>query len=52
MITSTQLRIKEEAYTKVKAIAETQKRSINQQINFIIEQFIKDYEKVNGKIEQ
>ena len=51
MIANTQLRIKEETYSKVKAIAENQQRSINQQINFIIEQFVKDYEKVNGKIE-
>lgn len=52
MIASTQLRIKEETYEKVKVIAENQQRSINQQINFIIEQFIKDYEKVNGKVEK
>ena len=51
MITATQLRIKEEAFKKIKIIATEQGRSANGQITFILEQFIKDYEKVNGKIE-
>lgn len=51
MITNTQLRIKSATYAKVKKIAEEKERSINKQINFIIEQYIKEYEKVNGKIE-
>ena len=51
MITNTQLRIKTSTYKKVKKIAKTNERSINKQIIFIIEQYIKDYEKVNGQIE-
>lgn len=51
MITATQLRIKDESFNKLKIIAEKQGRSANKQICFILEQFIKDYEKVNGKIE-
>ena len=51
MVTSTQLRIKSATYEKVKSIADEKERSINKQINYIIEQYIKDYEKINGKIE-
>ncbi len=52
MITSTQIRIKTDTYEKLKKIADEKQRSINKQMNYIIEEFIKDYEKVNGKIEQ
>ena len=52
MITSTQIRIKTDTYQKLKKIADEKQRSINKQMNYIIEEFIKDYEKVNGKIEQ
>lgn len=45
------LRLEEDNFKKVKAIADSSKRSIAMQIEFIIESFIKDYEKVNGKIE-
>lgn len=48
---ATQVRFNEETYEKIKRIAEKQDRSINKQINFIINQFINDYEKINGKIE-
>lgn len=51
MIRSTQLRIKEKTYEKIRKIAEEKERSINKQINFIVEQYINDYEKINGKIE-
>lgn len=51
MITSTQIRIKTDTYEKLKKIADEKQRSINKQMNYIIEEFIKDYEKVNGKIE-
>lgn len=51
MNTATQLRIKDTNFKKIKIIAEEQGRSTNGQICFIIEQFIKDYEKINGKIE-
>lgn len=48
---NTQLRVKEESYAKIKVIANEKERSINKQINYILEQYLKDYEKINGKIE-
>ena len=51
MITRIQLRIKDESYEKLKLIAEEKERSINKQIIYILEQYLKDYEKINGKIE-
>ena len=49
---ATQLRIKDGTANKLKHIADKQCRSMNQQIEFILLQFIADYEKVNGTIEQ
>lgn len=51
MVTSTQIRMNDESYKKLKIIAEEKQRSVNKQMNYVIEQFISDYEKVNGKIE-
>lgn len=45
------LRLQENNFNKIKKIAELNKRSTAMQIEFIIELFIKDYEKLNGKIE-
>lgn len=45
------LRIKNPEYEKLKIISENQGRSINKQIEQILYQYIKDYEKINGKIE-
>jgi len=45
------LRLQDDTDAKLKVMAETQQRSKNKQIEFIINQFIKDYEKINGKIE-
>lgn len=45
------LRLEEKSYQKVKSIAKKQARSVNKQIEFIITQFLADYERVNGKIE-
>lgn len=50
MIIATQLRIKDTSFSKLKFIAEEQRRSANKQICFILEQFIRDYEKINGEI--
>ena len=47
----TQLRMDEKTARKVKEIANKNERSMNAQINFIIKQFINDYENVNGKLE-
>ena len=46
-----QFRLKDETARKLKIIAEASQRSMNQQIEHIILQFIADFEKVNGKIE-
>lgn len=45
------LRLKEETHKRIEKIAENQERSKNKQIEFILNQFIKEYEKVNGKID-
>lgn len=45
-----QLRLNDEVDNKLKFIAENQQRSKNKQIEYIINMFVKDYEKVNGEI--
>ena len=45
------LRMKDELYLKLKAIAEKENRSYNQQAVYILQQFIDKYELVNGNIE-
>lgn len=45
------LRLKDEQDEKLKYIANKQERSKNKQIEFILNQFIAEYEKINGKIE-
>ena len=47
----TQLRMDETTAEKIKEIAKRTERSMNAQINYIIKQFLNEYEKVNGKIE-
>lgn len=44
------LRIKEDDYEKIQKIAEENDRSMNKQIERIIKNAIKDYEKINGEI--
>lgn len=44
------LRLEENTHKHIKKIAELQGRSLNKQIDFIIKQYIIDYEKINGKI--
>ena len=44
------LRIQEDNFNKIKYIAEKNKRSIAMQIEFLVEQFIDEYEKEHGKI--
>ena len=48
---TTQLRLKEITANKIKIIAEEKERSLNAQIEYILKEYIKDYEKINGKIE-
>lgn len=45
------LRLKDEQYKKITEVSNKNERSINKQIEYILKQFIIDYEKVNGKIE-
>lgn len=45
------LRLRESNYLKIDYIADKSKRSVNSQIEYIIENFITDYEKFNGKID-
>ncbi len=44
------LRISEELLEKIKFIAASNKRSANKEIEFILENAVKDYEKINGEI--
>ena len=44
------LRISEELLEKIKFIASNNKRSANKEIEFILENAVKDYEKQNGEI--
>lgn len=44
------LRLKDLEYEKIRTISEEKGRSINKQIEQIVYQYIKDYEKINGKI--
>jgi len=44
------LRIPEELLHKVRIIAAQNKRSINKEIEFVIERYVADYEKKNGCI--
>lgn len=46
------LRLKDPEYEKIKTIAEIQGRSINKQIEQIVYQYIKDYEKINGRVKE
>ncbi|GMA52018.1 hypothetical protein GCM10025857_68150 [Alicyclobacillus contaminans] len=44
------LRLQEENFLKIRTIAERERRSIAMQIEYILEQFILDYERQNGEI--
>ena len=44
------VRMEDELYLKLKAIAKTEKRSFNQQALAIFEMFVTEYEKEHGKI--
>ncbi len=44
------LRIPENLLNKVRFVADKNKRSTNKEIEFIIEQYIEDYEKKHGEI--
>lgn len=46
------LRMDEELLKKIKLIAQHSKRSTAMQIEYAVERFIQDFEKVNGTIEE
>lgn len=48
---ATQMRYEYELYEKTKIIAETERRSINAQIEYFMKQGIEAYEKEHGPIE-
>jgi hypothetical protein len=50
MIKNFPVRMEEEIIFKMKKIAEKQNRSTNGQIVRILENYIKDFERINGKI--
>lgn len=45
------LRLLEEKKEQLEIIAKKNSRSLNKQIEFIINQYLTDYEKINGKVE-
>ncbi|WP_368234508.1 TraY domain-containing protein [Anaerotruncus rubiinfantis] len=45
------LRLDDDTHKKLQEIANRQSRSQNKQVEFIVKQFIADFEKINGKIE-
>ena len=47
---SLNIRLNEIFHAKVKHISEIEYRSLNNQIEFIIQKYIKEYEKANGEI--
>ena len=46
---TTTIRLEYELIEKLKIIAEKEKRSLNMQIEYSLEYFIKEYEKLHGK---
>ena len=44
------IRVEEEPWEKLRYIADANKRSINKEIEYLIDKEIKDYEDKNGKI--
>ncbi len=50
-IVSSNIRIEEETREKLRIIASINKRSINKEIEYLIEQSIKDYEEKHNKID-
>lgn len=44
------LRISEELLSKIKMIAVKNKRSANKEIEYVLEQYVTEFEKLNGEI--
>ena len=47
---STNFRIDETIYEKIKIIAKNEKRSINSQLEYFVTKGVKEYEKINEEI--
>lgn len=45
---ATSIRLDEEIHKKLKEISEIEKRSFNLQVEYAIEFFVREYERVNG----
>lgn len=50
-IVSSNIRVEEESWYKLRIIASNNKRSINKEIEYLIDQRIKEYEEKHGEIE-
>ena len=50
-IVSCNIRVEEESWNKLRIIASNNKRSINKEIEFIIDERIREYEEKHGEIE-
>lgn len=50
-VVSSNIRVEEEAWDKLRIIASINKRSINKEIEYLIDQRIKEYEEKYGEIE-
>ena len=50
-IVSCNVRVEEESWDKLRIIASNNKRSINKEIEFIIDERIREYEEKHGEIE-
>lgn len=48
----TGLRINETTYAKLKTLSANENRSLNNLVEYIIQKYLEDYEKVNGSIPQ
>ena len=47
----TGLRLEQEILRKVKVIAKRNKRSLNSEVEFIVQEYVQEYEKENGMVE-
>ena len=47
---SLNIRLNDDFHSKIKYISEVEYRSLNNQIEFILQKYIKEYEKDNGEI--
>ena len=48
---SLNIRLNDDFHSKIKHISEVEYRSLNNQIEFILQKYIKEYERDNGEIE-